>query len=110
MSKLIILPNFRLIPKGGVIHLDINLLKYSLCDILLLNKIYISHICEKLGKCNTCKIKIIEGFNSINKIEYEEKETLNNLKNIKKYKSYRLSCQVYIKKNSNLIIDIIDNE
>lgn len=107
MSKLIILPNSKFVPNGIFIHLDINLLKLSLCDILLKNKIYISHICEKLGKCNTCIIKIIEGFNSINKIKFEEKESL---KNIKIFKNYRLSCQVYIKKNANLIITINNYE
>lgn len=102
MNKLIILPNLKLIPKGMVLYLNKELLKYSLCDILLLNKIYIPHFCEKFGKCKTCKVILLEGFKSVNNIDYEESEILGD--NI--FFIYRLSCQVYIKKNSNLIINI----
>ncbi|ASS47116.1 putative ferredoxin, 2Fe-2S type, ISC system [Candidatus Nasuia deltocephalinicola] len=103
MSKIIILPNKNLI-NGFIIHLNKDLLLNSLCDILLKNNIEISHVCEKFGKCNTCKITVKEGLKFLNKINFDEEETL--LKYSIFDKNIRLSCQLFIKNNYNIIISI----
>lgn len=105
MCKLIILPNKKLVPKGICIYINNNLLNNSICDLLLINNINIDHFCEKVGKCTTCKVNVKEGLFFLDFISYEEKETLN--KNFIFSKNIRLSCQIFIKLNNNIIIEII---
>jgi len=100
MTTLIVLPHVELCPEGAVIDAEPG---QSVCDVLLLNDIFIEHACEKSCACTTCHVIVRDGFNSLEPAEELEEDLLDKAWGLEP--NSRLGCQALVGKTP-LIVEI----
>ncbi|SMG00945.1 ISC system 2Fe-2S type ferredoxin [Burkholderia singularis] len=101
MPQLVVLPHVELCPDGAVIDAVPG---KSICDNLLDNGVEIEHACEKSCACTTCHVIIREGFNELEPSDEDEDDLLDKAWGLEP--TSRLSCQVIVKDDVDLVVEI----
>ncbi|WWO95388.1 MAG: ISC system 2Fe-2S type ferredoxin [Candidatus Dasytiphilus stammeri] len=101
MPKIYFLPHEILLPNGKVVEASVG---ETILNVALRNGIKIEHFCEKSCACATCHCIVRSGFHSLSKISDKEEDMLDQAWGLEPYS--RLSCQAYVVKNEDLIVEI----
>lgn len=101
MNKITILPHSELCKDGMTIYSECD---KNICDILLESGVMIEHACEKSCACATCHVIIRYGFDALIPKNENEDDLLDKAWGVEL--TSRLSCQIKMPKNHDLIIEI----